>query len=139
MTKIYYVGMEVEPVCGDDLKNHFRSGIKKFLHVTIVYSREWFPYKANRRELIIIKPPYILDRFREQFVLRFESSELAARHNEFRMAGATTDFANFAPHISLGPTIEMFHGLPNFNIILYREYYGTWEEREALEPPAPLP
>lgn len=98
------------------------------LHTTIVYSRINVPYKVASGSFEIAQSGK-LTIFETQsganaLVFELESDYLAARHNYAKALGATYDFPDYRPHITLsydvGPlTYKGSHDVP---VILDREY-----------------
>ena len=124
MSIIYYVGATVAPESQFRLWHHFGS-IAKHPHVTLAYSRKWFPYKPAKFFPLVIEPPYKFEDLGELKVLSISSQRLFERHIELRNAGAEWDFDQFRAHITLG---IIGAPLPDFPIILSSENYQTWEE-----------
>ena len=100
-------------------------------HMTLAYSKapvDWErPVFAPRQNTVTCEDGErffeILDR--GVLVLRFESNELSARWNELVQAGASWDYPDFKPHITLSksfsvvpPELRSYQGL----IILGPEY-----------------
>lgn len=89
------------------------------MHVTICFSKEpvdwlkmgepynWSPDDGERRKGTLIIPaggPRVIERFgpeRNVAVLGFASSTLSYRHRDFRDKGASWDFPDYVPHITL--------------------------------------
>jgi phage-related protein (TIGR01555 family) len=77
------------------------------MHVTIAYSRapiDWFKAGAAWEETLTV--PAGGPRWLEEFnggakVLQIASSHLSWRHEEIKMAGASWDFPDFNPHITI--------------------------------------
>lgn len=113
--KIYYVGARL---CAESAAI---LGELKRPHVTIAYSRKWFPYKRGEFFPLVIEPPFWQEQFGDLTVLRFNSSRLFERHIELRNAGATWDYEDFKAHITTKT-------LPDQPLVLEHEYYRTWEE-----------
>lgn len=112
---IYYVGAHLSAESAAIL------GELKRPHVTIAYSRKWFPYKQGKFYPLVIEPPFWQEQFGILTVLRFQSSRLFERHIELRNAGATWDFEGFKAHITTRTLLDQ-------PLVLESEYYGTWEE-----------
>lgn len=82
----------------------------KDLHVTLVWSRaavNWEePVFAAQQNRIIISPQRLrIERFADGtlVVLRFECQALDRRHAALVAAGASWDWPDYRPHITLGP------------------------------------
>ena len=78
------------------------------LHVTVMYSRQpvnWFDMASDfvLGDKLVLDPggPRVVDRLGEAVVLHFASQDLAWRNRQMRNAGASWDYAQFLPHISL--------------------------------------
>src|SRR4051812_12487552 len=128
-TRIYYVAARVgdasaqylERICGPTSK-----------HVTLAYSREWFPYRVNEQYPIHIRPGGYL-RYGSLLVLDVSHPLLINRHGRLREAGAGWGFENYTPHITLKRQFNTAPDLPTEWIKLAHEYYGTWDEEEIGE------
>ena len=126
MAKIYYVGAQLSKHDSKWL------GSDKLLHVTLIYSRAWFPYKpqVDKYPLVIV-PPFIEDYFGLVRVIRFNDYGLERRHNEFIAAGATWDYEGFKSHISIPHQKDLMDKLEFTKfMVLTHEYYMTWDEKE---------
>ncbi len=98
------------------------------LHSTIVYSRVYVPYKvasgsfeiANSGSFTIFETQ---DGSRA-LVLELESDYLTARHNYAKALGASYDFPDYRPHITMSYDVGpiSFNGTFNIPIVLDREY-----------------
>lgn len=129
---IYYVGLRVIDNSQRKLLEYFpESSVKRF-HSTLIYSRQWFPYKGDPSIEYIIEPPYKLDIFHNLLVLLYGNAEITARHNSFLVDGANWDYKDFRSHITLGPRVphDFPTRVPNFPIILTGEYYRTWKDEK---------
>jgi hypothetical protein len=117
--RIYYVGAYLS------MYNSKCFGSSTPLHTTLIYSHKWFPYK-HKPELypLVLVPPFTYDQFNGLLVLRFQDLTLEQRHKEFLAAGASWDFTDYKPHITVPKEIPLPRGL-----VLTGEYYGTWEEQ----------
>lgn len=76
------------------------------LHVTIAYSRtpvDWFKVGQSWSDRIEIAAggPRQMDRFGDHSVLLITASELVWRHREIADAGASWDWPDYQPHISI--------------------------------------
>jgi hypothetical protein len=128
MPRIYYVGALLAP---ESVFLLWRKPVTvKKPHATIIYSKEWFPYKEAACFPLVIEPPYKFERLQDQIVLRFNSPRLFERHIELRNYGATWDYPDFKAHISLGNFIgiEWENSPPDFPLTFSKEYYQTWDE-----------
>jgi|SRR6185312_4306053 len=124
--KIYYVGLDLSDSWCCAVSQLLKLSQPKRFHATIIYSRTWFPYKPWRFEKLFTKPTGI-EIFNGLKVLRFEDVQIAARHQQFREAGATWDYLDYKGHITIGPaetTPDIFPPIITFE----SEYYQTWEE-----------
>jgi hypothetical protein len=126
---IYYVGAEVDFNSQQLLFRHFGTLMPRS-HATLVYSRNWFPYKTAKCFPLILEPPYEFLLLRESLVLKFENYRFFNRHIELRNLGASSDHDHFTPHITIQEGLNFIpnYTLPKFPITLSNEYYGTWEE-----------
>lgn len=98
------------------------------LHTTIVYSRVYIPYKvasgsfeiADKGKLTI----FDTQGGARALVFEMESDYLAARHNYAKALGATYDFPDYRPHITLSYDVGplSFIGEHQVPIVLDREY-----------------
>ena len=76
------------------------------LHVTVAYSRtpiDWMKAGESWTEEVEIAPggPRMMERFGEARVLLFASSLLSWRHEEIKRAGASWDYPEYQPHITI--------------------------------------
>lgn len=76
------------------------------LHVTIVYSNaplDWFTIGESWTAEMKIPAggPRVVERFGTHIVLRFKSSELEWRRDAILRAGASADFPEYKPHITI--------------------------------------
>lgn len=80
------------------------------MHVTIAFSREpvdWMKVEAswnsdaNGRLTIPAGGPRVVERLGRAVVLLFNSWELSYRHGAIREAGASWDFSDYHPHVSI--------------------------------------
>ncbi len=75
------------------------------MHVTIAFSKtpvDWEKLNPQHNNLTV-PPSYgrSVEQFGEACVLRFESSELEQRWNELKQAGASWDYPEYTPHITI--------------------------------------
>ncbi|AWD90582.1 RNA ligase [Erwinia phage Cronus] len=98
------------------------------LHTTIVYSRINVPYKVASGSFEVAKEGS-LTIFETQdgnraLVLELESDYLSARHNYAKALGATYDFDDYRPHITLSYDVGplQYAGKYAVPVILDREY-----------------
>lgn len=80
------------------------------LHVTIIYSKtavDWIKMGASYDEdasgNLVVRPggPRCMEQFGKAQVLVFANSALAWRHEEMKMKGASSDYEDFNPHITI--------------------------------------
>ncbi|MEZ2410537.1 DUF2213 domain-containing protein [Bosea sp. RCC_152_1] len=81
------------------------------LHVTVAYSKEKFDWFAAPDDFDRIRIPSLADHEAQRsveelgdkgaIVLRFESSDLAKRWQQFREAGASWDHDTYRPHVTI--------------------------------------
>ncbi len=122
--KIFYVAARIGRISHAAIERVCKCPASR--HVTLIYSREWFPYKANTDLFpLVLEPPYTNLNLNGHSVLAATSAELSKRHDEFISAGAQWDFPGFIPHITLKGSHS---ALPDFPIVLACEFYGTWEQ-----------
>lgn len=115
------------------------------MHVTIVFSREpvdWMKMGAawdqnDKGELRV--PPggaRLMDRFGDALVLLFNSSTLSWRHEDMVRNGASHDFSEYAPHITISydapadldpSTIEPYRGELVFGPEVFEEVKEDWQ------------
>ena len=98
------------------------------LHTTIVYSRVYVPYKvasgsfevANKGSLTIFET----QEGNRALVFELESDYLTTRHNYAKALGATYDFPDYRPHITLSYDVGplKFSGTHDVPVVLDREY-----------------
>ncbi len=98
------------------------------LHTTIVYSRVNVPYKVASGSFEIADKGK-LDVFKTQsgdraLVFKMESDYLHARHLYAKALGATYDYPDYQPHITLSYNIGVlnFSGEYKVPVVLDREY-----------------
>lgn len=123
---IYYVGLRVSDKSTKQLAEWFGFSPASRLHVTLAYSKTWFPYRGDY-SLYQIRAPYEMDIFFEKPVLAFNDDAIQFRHEELTIAGATHSFPTYRPHITL-PFASSSANPPRFYIELKSEYYRTWKE-----------
>lgn len=73
-------------------------------HVTVCFSREkldWNAVPPTETEVIAIGGKREIHKFGKAIVLTFESVELQDRHEEFMDAGASFDFPDYRPHVTI--------------------------------------
>lgn len=127
--RIYYVGARVS-IGSAFLLRHFFGSSKLKLHSTIIYScNVWFPYREAKFFPLIIEPPYTVEEWNKEFILRYYSDKIFQRYIELRSLGAHSDYPDFKSHITLGDYYKTGR-VPNFPIRFDREYYQTWEEEK---------
>lgn len=114
------------------------------LHVTIVYSKtplDWMKVGAAWEAEIKVPAggPRVMERFGDKgaIVLAFRSNELEWRHSAAIEAGASTDFPDYQPHITISwldidldvDTVEPYQG----EIILGPEMFSEIDENWKAE------
>lgn len=85
-------------------KNEVTTVPAKDMHITIVYSKSpvnTSKIKQSEPKLTIIGGNRELDKFGDNIVLKISSDSLQSRWKEYINAGATWDYANYIPHITL--------------------------------------
>lgn len=76
------------------------------LHVTIVYSREavdWMAMGESFQENLEVAAggPRVVEKFGEATVISFAATELSWRHYDAKSAGASWDYEQYQPHITV--------------------------------------
>lgn len=76
------------------------------LHVTVAFSRQpvdWFKAGQSWDDEIKLPSggPRLVEQFGRAIVLRFASSSLSWRHEDFKRIGASWDHDEYAPHITI--------------------------------------
>lgn len=120
---------------------------KKHYHCTLIYSTKDFSYthstvlngtkaRAAKWEVFGVGDNSVL-------VLRIESKELHQRWKELVAAGASTDFPDYKPHITVACEEEGFdHSklpLPDFDFVIAHEYQteikigDKWDAKSLIE------
>jgi 2'-5' RNA ligase len=120
---------------------------KKHYHCTLVYSKSDFPYihsillnntraRAAGWDVFGVGDNSVL-------VLRIESKELHERNKELMELGATSDFPDYKPHITVACADPNFDHtslpLPKFDFVISHEYSTdikmgeTWDARKLIE------
>lgn len=90
------------------------------LHVTVAFSREpvdWGRLRPNSDNLRILNGTRSIEAFgpeKDAIVLEFESDRLESDWQKFRSAGASWDFPNYRPHITLS-----YSGMPGGEVVPY--------------------
>jgi hypothetical protein len=118
------------------------------LHVTIAFSRKAIDWDAAGESYDALVVPAVVDgvdpkRAVERLgddgravVLRFESPELAARHQHFRQMGASWDHDAYRPHVTISwdadefdvSTIEPYRGRLEFGAEVFAEVKENWSD-----------
>lgn len=97
------------------------------LHVTVVYSKEAFDWmkmgepwgdESDGNMALKAGGPRAMERFGDAIVLAFSSSALQWRHGDARHAGASHDYEEYQPHITI-----TYQGLPEGKMIEQIEPY----------------
>ncbi len=119
------------------------------MHVTVAFSRaavDWAALDPDPTPITIPVPDGRLKRLGEAaIVLRFAAPELARRHHALRAAGASWDFPEYLPHVTITyhpPPGWQLEGAPPFSGFLF---FGAerWkpldlDRRPGADPEAPL-
>lgn len=74
------------------------------MHVTVMYSRKglnWVNLKADAPAVVAKGGPRTVEQFGKATVLCFESPSLEIRHVQLRASGASFDFDQYRPHVTL--------------------------------------
>lgn len=74
------------------------------LHLTVVYSKvpvDWFRLHGDAYDVSVVGGPRRLEQFKDVVVLRVADSALQSRWDYFRRQGCSSDFAEYAPHVTL--------------------------------------
>lgn len=90
------------------------------LHVTVAYSRapvDWMKMGSSWQDEVKITKsgPRLIEKFGDATVLLVSSDELRWRHEAMREAGATWDFPDYQPHITIS-----YEGEPPENVEPYQ-------------------
>ncbi len=112
------------------------------MHVTIAFSRipvDWDKTPSNNADLAVHGGKRELAKFGEATVLKFEASALSDRHDMFRKAGASWDYAEYHPHVTLTydsadvdlDNVEPYSGPLVFGGEDYDEIDEDWKDRIA--------
>jgi hypothetical protein len=98
------------------------------LHCTVSYSRKVFEHNVNEDEVIITPDQFIgIELLGDEgaVVLKFNSDKMQDRFNQCMREGATYDYNEYIPHITLtynGKDLDLSKlELPIFDIVLYNE------------------
>jgi len=113
--KTLYVSRKVTNAV--EIAKHFRAqGVNVMpaseLHVTIIYSRQpvdWFAVPQTWQETVEYPEggARAMENFgRDAFVLRIPPGELGWRHDQLKEAGASSDYPDFKPHITISNTFD---------------------------------
>lgn len=121
----------------EEIRKHFRAqGLETMvpaeeMHVTIAFSRapvDWMKvgeactHGDDGRMVIRPGGPRVVDRLgpkKEAIVLMFASSELCWRHEEIKRAGASWDWPDYQPHITI-----TYEGDPELDVEQLEPYRG---------------
>lgn len=126
-SRIYYVGLRLSADTDLLLREHLKhNAASQDLHVTLAYSRRWFPYEQRAWRVIVDPKTYKTEVFGAVKVLAFDSPEVTDRFAQFFNDGATWDYPEYRPHVTVGGAGDWFLR-PTFPIILEQEYYMTWK------------
>lgn len=120
------------------------------MHVTIAFSRQpidWLKVEANdwneeKDGTLVINPggPRLVERLGkdgEAVVLLFGSSRLAWRHEQIRNAGASWDWPEYQPHVTISynapeidvETIEPYRGVLRFGPEIFEPLDDDWKSK----------
>ena len=100
------------------------------IHSTIVYSRVTVPYVASSGSFEVATSGELEvwdTQSGKTLVLKLDSDYLAFRHNYAKALGATYDFPEYRPHITLSYDVgaASFGGKVNINVVLAHEKKET--------------
>lgn len=116
------------------------------LHVTICYSRspvDWMAcgqsYSCDPKGELVVQPggPRMIERFGDAVVLLFASSELNWRHEWIEECGASFDFDEYQPHVTISwsapdgldlDKVEPFQGALRFGPEIFEEIDEDWRQ-----------
>lgn len=132
---------------GDDLiqwanANGFASTLAaNDMHVTIAFSRapvDWSAiYRENSTQLVAAGGVRTLQRFGDDaVVLGFSNDDLVRRHDEFGDAGASWDYDQYLPHVTISyqgadidiEALEPYQGLLHFGPEEWSDLQEDWED-----------
>jgi hypothetical protein len=113
------------------------------LHVTIAYSKapvDWAKAKPRENEVTVVGGPRSIDalgKAKDAIVLRFESDRLDERHEQFGDIGASWDWPEYRPHLTISyepgdidlASIEPFPGDLVFGPERFAEVDEGWKEK----------
>ena len=98
------------------------------LHSTVVYSRKWIPFRPKAVDIQVNPRTYEWKMFgdeEEVLVLAFRSPELHNRWKQARNLGATWDYDDYSPHVTLSYDAKGFDfsslPLPKFPLRIIKE------------------
>ncbi len=110
------------------------------MHVTIAFSRtpvDWFAVGESWTSELRLSAggPRQMEQFGDATVLRFSSRELGWRHDEIERAGASWDWPDYAPHITISygfkgdlSKVEPYQGEIVLGPELFAEVNEDWAE-----------
>lgn len=108
-----YAAYHISPEIKEALAKHVKAmGIKNpcgqsTYHITTVYSKKPIEYKPSPEAITVHPIGYDLFGHPDKvLVLKVEHPRLHERFNEARKAGATWDYPNFQPHITLATGVD---------------------------------
>ena len=119
------------------------------MHVTIAFSRapvDWARLEPDRAPLTIAlaaKGPQRIKRLGKAVVLRFTAPALTARWRAFRQAGASWDYPEYQPHVTLTyqppealrvERITPFAGTLRFGPERFKEVNTDWADKVREAP-----
>ncbi len=93
------------------------------LHVTLLYTRRIVNVVPSTSEFVATGIGF--DLFGDALVLKLESQQLSARHDQFMAMGGTHDYERYNPHLTLQAKTKMrVTDVPpiNFGLIFHQEY-----------------
>lgn len=148
-----YVYRDLQPTSGRALLAWARkAGVKNLLplselHTTVLYSKkpvDWFEVSSDNwgedQTLKVVGGPRIVAKFGEKgaIVLQFQSSSMKYRHAAMVERGASHDYDEYLPHVTVGydpdfdvEGVEAFQGDLVFGPEVFEAIQEDWVERIA--------
>lgn len=129
-----YAAYHISPESKEVLAKHVKAmGVKNpcdssAYHITTVYSKKPIDYKPSPEAITVHPIGYaVFGHPNKVLVLKVEHPRLHERFNEARKAGATWDYPNYQPHITLAtevdPDLDISQlAVPDFTIVTGPEY-----------------